>query len=67
MVTPQKKKVTIISKDEFYLEMSKVKDDMEDDPEMQHYKADKVLIDALISLGYEKGVNVYKKIKRVYT
>ncbi|MEK6882025.1 MAG: hypothetical protein AABY22_20570 [Nanoarchaeota archaeon] len=47
--------------------MSKVKDDMEDDPEMQHYKADKVLIDALISLGYEKGINVYKKIKRVYS
>lgn len=55
-MTPQK----------FAAEMRRIAIANEDDIEVRHQAADALMVDALKSLGYAAGVNVFQGMKRYY-
>lgn len=46
--------------------MRKIETDWEDDPEIMHQRADKLLIDILESLGYKQVVKIFDGMKKWY-
>ena len=56
---------TLVTAREFETRMKKIS--QEEDVEMRHIHADKLLCDALTSLGYEAGVNIFTNMELWYS
>ncbi len=56
-----------MTQEEFYLKMATILTTYENSPETAHIEMDKLMCELLCELGYEKGVEVFRKSEKWYS
>jgi len=53
--------------EEFKIKMQEIRDDAAGDIESDHGEADNLMCEVLSSLGYDEGVQIYRRLEKWYS